>query len=587
MLTWRRAARIAWDIGCWVFAIALVILLRYLPANIEQFYAPLLVYAGVAVVAQTLVSYLKMGRYRNATFEEMVALAVGTFITGLLAALASWIVTITLGTQGATVMVWVIVPPLALVGKLALRAGVRLHRQRRHEAHMEQEPLLIIGAGDAGEQLARLLRTDQGSPYKVVGFLDDHPMKANLSISGARVLGTVADLEDVVERTEAQHVAVAISSATSAFLGQLSDRARRIGVNIMALPPTAQILGGRVQLRDMKAITIDDILGRREVQTDLSQISGFITGRRVLVTGAGGSIGAEIARQVHRLGPAELVLLDRDESALHGVQLDIYEKGLLDTRDMALCDIRDLDALRGIFEEHQPEIIFHAAALKHLPLLELYPDEGWKTNVLGTRNLLELAREFSIRTFVNISTDKAADPTTVLGRSKRLAEQLTASMAELAGEGTRYVSVRFGNVLGSRGSVLWTFRHQIAQGGPVTITHPDVERYFMTIPEACQLVIQAGAIGNSGEVLVLDMGRPVKILEVAQRLIAESGEDIDIVFTGLRPGEKLSEVLVGEAEHGNRPRHPLISHIRVSPVPLSESDRFRDDVTREDEVLHQ
>lgn len=576
----------AWDVGCWVGAAALVILLRYAPQHLDEYFIPLLVYILVAVALQTAFSFFKLGRFRNASFDEIVALSLGTLATGLLAALSSWASAVVAGTDGAPVMLWIVVPPLALTGKFALRAGFRLYRQNRHEAYGEQEPLLIVGAGDAGEQLARLIRTDQNSPYKVVGFLDDNPMKANLSIGGARVRGTIADLEKVIDRTETRHVAVAISNATSEMLSDLVDRTKAKGVNLMTLPPTAQILGGRVQLRDMRQVTIDDVLGRREVQTDLSEISGFITSRRVLVTGAGGSIGAEIARQVHRLGPSELVLLDRDESALHGVQLDIYEKGLLDTRDMALCDIRDLDALREIFEEHKPEIVFHAAALKHLPLLELYPEEGWKTNVIGTRNLLQLAHEYGVGTFVNISTDKAADPTTVLGRSKRLAEQLTASMSEMAGEGSRYVSVRFGNVLGSRGSVLWTFRHQIEQGGPVTITHPDVERYFMTIPEACQLVIQAGAIGSSGEVLVLDMGRPVKILEVAERMIAESGQDIDIVFTGLRPGEKLSEVLVGQGEDDVRPRHPLISHIAVPSVTLEDSEGFHDEVTQEDGVLY-
>jgi dTDP-glucose 4,6-dehydratase len=284
----------------------------------------------------------------------------------------------------------------------------------------------------------------------------------------------------------------------------------------------------------------------------------------VLITGAGGSIGSELARQVHRFGPRELILLDRDESALHGVQLSIYGRGLLDTPDMVLADIRDEETVARVFARHRPEVVFHAAALKHLPMLEQYPDEGWKTNVLGTRNVLRSARANGCQRFVNVSTDKAADPTSVLGRTKRTAEQLTAWYAQ--GTPGTYLSVRFGNVLGSRGSMLHTFTSQIRSGGPVTVTHPEVTRYFMTIPEACALVIQAGAVGAPGEVLVLDMGEPVSILGVAQRLIAQSGQHIDIVFTGLRPGEKMHEVLLSDAERGQRRSHPMITHVTVPPL---------------------
>ena len=281
----------------------------------------------------------------------------------------------------------------------------------------------------------------------------------------------------------------------------------------------------------------------------------------VLITGAGGSIGSELARQVFRLGPRKLILLDRDESELHGVQLSLYGSGLLDTDDMVLCDIRDEDALWAVFEKHRPEVVFHAAALKHLPMLERFPMEGWKTNVLGTYNVLRCAHEAGVGRFVNISTDKAADATSVLGQTKRLAERLTAWYADT--HDLPYVSVRFGNVLGSRGSVLYTFRAQIERGGPITVTHPDVTRYFMTIPEACQLVLQAAVIGRPGDVLVLDMGEPVKIVDVAERLIAESGKDVEVQFTGLRHGEKLHEVLFSSYEEGTQSGHPLISQVSV------------------------
>ena len=585
MLTVGRLGRIVWDLLCWMAAIAIVVVLRYTPTFPDEYLGALVAYSAVAIVGQLIGSFYLVGRYRNASFEEVLSMAAIVVFIALAGGAAVLIASeFVFTTTGGPYMLAVVAPPLALTAALLGRMVVRGVKQYLRVAENEQAPMLIIGAGDAGDQLYRLIRVDQQSPYQVIGFLDDSPRKASLKIGGVRVLGTLADLEEVVERYNVEHVTIAISDASAELISGLTKRAQRIGVNIMTLPPIGQMLGGRVQLGDMKQVTIDDVLGRRQVKTDLSAVSEFITGRRVLVTGAGGSIGSEIARQVHRLGPSELVLLDRDESALHSIQLDIYEKGLLDTRDMVLCDIRDREALAEVFAEHKPEIVFHTAALKHLPLLEMYPEEGWKTNVHGTLNLLELGLEHGVGTFVNISTDKATDPTTVLGRSKRLAEQLTSWAADQ--NAGRFVSVRFGNVLGSRGSMLWTFRHQIEEGGPVTVTHPDVERYFMTIPEACQLVLQAGAIGGDGEVLVLDMGEPVKILDVANHLIRESGKDIDIVFTGLRPGEKLTEVLVGEAESGNRPKHPLISHITVPPVDPATINDWHDEVVKEDEVLH-
>ncbi|WP_436796324.1 polysaccharide biosynthesis protein [Actinospongicola halichondriae] len=281
----------------------------------------------------------------------------------------------------------------------------------------------------------------------------------------------------------------------------------------------------------------------------------------MLVTGAGGSIGSELCRQITRFEPAELVMLDRDESLLHAVQLSIDGRGQLDSRALVVADIRDLDRIREVFEEWKPDVVFHAAALKHVPLLEMHPEEAVKTNVVGTQNLLDVASEFAVERFVNISTDKAADPVNVLGRTKREAERRTAATAACS-SGT-FMSVRFGNVLGSRGSVLTAFREQIANGGPVTVTHRDVTRYFMTVGEAVQLVIQAGAIGNDGEILILDMGEPVKIADVAQRIVDAEKADIEVVFTGLREGEKMHEVLMAENEQGEPGSHPLITHVVV------------------------
>jgi len=324
------------------------------------------------------------------------------------------------------------------------------------------------------------------------------------------------------------------------------------------------MIAGRVELDKLRGFNVADLLGRRPVETDLSEIAEFVTGKAILVTGAGGSIGSELARQVRLLGPSRLVLLDRDESALHAVQLLLYGSGLLDSDDLVLCDIRDSAALERVFARHRPDVVFHAAALKHLPMLERYPEEGWKTNVIGSLNVLERAKQNGVRHFVNISTDKAADATSVLGQTKRLSERLTAWYAHETG--LPFLSVRFGNVLGSRGSVLDAFRAQIARGGPVTVTHPEVTRFFMTIPEACELVLQAGAIGQPGDVLVLDMGEPIRIIDVASRLIDESSQNIEIEFTGLRQGEKLHEVLLSAAECGTPSRHPLITQVSVPPL---------------------
>ena len=338
------------------------------------------------------------------------------------------------------------------------------------------------------------------------------------------------------------------------------------------LPPlTEQLSRSQLKLSSLRDVDVEDVIGRRPVDTDVTSIAAYITGRRVLVTGAGGSIGSELCRQLQKFGPAELIMLDRDESALHAVQLSIHGRALLESSELALVDIRDVESLQTVFLEHEPHVVFHAAALKHLTLLERYPREALKSNVFGTLNVLEAAAKVGVKHFVNISTDKAANPTSALGHSKRLAERLTSSFSECTVDG-KYLSVRFGNVLGSRGSVLHAFTAQIDGGGPVTVTDPDVTRFFMTIPEACQLVIQAGAIGRAGEALILDMGEPVNIADMARRMIAMSGHPVEIVFTGLRPGEKMHEELLGDGELDVRPHHAMISHVRVPTLGPSDVD---------------
>ncbi|MPV37606.1 NAD-dependent epimerase/dehydratase family protein [Georgenia subflava] len=565
--TARRAGLAAWDVMCWVVGAIFVIGARYDFRLSDVQWNSIVAYVTVGAALLVLAGFLTKfyrGRHRVGSFDEAATL--GALYAGV--GVIAYVIFIVL-IPGLPRGIALLVPPVAVLGSAAGRWLYRLLRTRAvGDRETPTKNIVIYGAGDAGYQLLRLIATDRKSEYRVVGFIDDNPGKRNLRLLGVRVIGDRASLPDAVIDAGAQTVVLAITSAHGDFIGDVQDVIEGAGLEFLTLPPVTEMIGGRVKIGDIRPVDIADILGRRQVKTDLGAIADYLGGKRVLITGAGGSIGSELARQVHRFGPEELILLDRDESALHAVQLSIYGKGLLDTPDMALSDIRDADALRRIFEQHRPEIVFHAAALKHLPMLEMYPEEGWKTNVLGSLNVLTLAAEFDVQVFVNVSTDKAADPTSVLGRTKRLAEQLTAWQAEHANG--RYMSVRFGNVLGSRGSMLQTFNSQIDAGGPVTVTHPDITRYFMTIPEACELVMQAGAIGGPGEVLVLDMGTPVKILDVAQRLIARSGKNIEIVFTGLRHGEKMHEDLFGEAESGKRSSHPLISHVTAPALAPEE-----------------
>lgn len=560
----RRSLAGLWDCIAWCVAVALIVGTRYeFYLSVEQWNTVLL-YAALACGAQIVVgTILKLyrGKYRLGSFEESLGLLLSMVLVAL--ALIATFVAIR-GLEDFPRGIAFLAPPFALTFMAAGRWAYRAWSTPKRTNTEDAEKVLIYGAGDAGYQLLRLIEMSSSSPYRVVGLIDDDPAKRHLSLFNAQVLGGRDGLVRHAREREATTVILAISDASKAMISEVADIVEGAGMKFLLLPPLSQMLDGRLRLSDVKEVSIADILGRRQISTDVSSIADYLTDKRVLVTGAGGSIGSELARQVHKFGPADLILLDRDESALHGVQLSIYGKALLDTPDMALASIRDKDALRRIFEAHRPEVVFHAAALKHLPMLEQYPDEAWKTNVLGTQNLLELSAEFGVKKFVNISTDKAANPTSVLGKTKRLAEQLTAWYGQHA-SGT-YLSVRFGNVLGSRGSMLHTFRQQIDRGGPITVTHPDVTRFFMTIPEASELVIQAGAIGSDCEVLVLDMGEPVRILDVARRLVTHSGEDIEIVFTGLRPNEKLHEDLFSENETGARPHHPLISHVSVPAV---------------------
>ena len=457
----------------------------------------------------------------------------------------------------------------SLAGLFLMAANRYLWRLIRQQLRRPNEStaakILVYGAGEGGIQIVNTLLRNPSSLYLPVGFIDDNPETHRLSISGVPVIGGRASLEEAKNKTRASVLLIAIPSADSTLINDISKRAQSLGMDVKIVPPVQNLFERPLDPSDIRDLTDEDLLGRRKIHTDLQQISDYLVNRRVLVTGAGGSIGSELCRQLVRFNPAELIMLDRDESALHEVQLSIHGRALLDTPQTVLADLRDAATINEIFKTRQPEVVFHAAALKHLPLLERYPSEAYQTNVLGTATLLQAAQTNGVKVFVNISTDKAANPIGILGYSKRIAERITASFGATATTG-KYISVRFGNVLGSRGSVLMSFRDQIEKGGPVTVTHKGVTRYFMTISEAVQLVIQAGAIGSSGEVLVLDMGNPVSIYDVATQLVSNSRKTVAIEIVGLRAGEKVHEELFGDGEIDTRPHHPLISHVKVVPI---------------------
>lgn len=527
---------------------------------------------AVAVTLQAALGHLTplyRARWRIGSLEEVVVLAP------------------TMLTVGAVITFVSVVPPVhmlplstvvasgavTLLFAAGLRVWWRLNQERRLVPDTRAERTIIFGAGEAASQLVDGLLRNPDCGYTPVALLDDDPHKRNQRLRRLRVTGNRDDIAATAATYGAQSVIIAIPSAGSEVVREITGLAEAAGLEAKILPTVAQMLSFEVRPDDIRPVTPADLLGRRVISTEIEQIAGYLTGRRVLVTGAGGSIGSELCRQIHRYGPSSLIMLDRDESALHQVQLSIEGRALLDERTLVLCDIRDARALNEVFDEHRPEVVFHAAALKHLPMLEMWPEEAVKTNVMGTFNVLSTAERFGVDRFVNVSTDKAANPTSVLGYSKRLAERLTAEVARRA-TGT-YLSVRFGNVLGSRGSVLTTFQAQIASGGPLTVTHPEVTRYFMMVEEAVELVIQAGAVGRDGQVLVLDMGQPVRIAEVAERMAADSPRPIEIVYTGLREGEKLDEELFGDGEVGERSVHPMITHVDVPPLAAIELGDLR------------
>lgn len=412
---------------------------------------------------------------------------------------------------------------------------------------MSGQRTLIVGAGDAGSLLLKEIRRQAGaSSYEVVGFVDDDSNKIGMRLHGIPVLGAISQLKGLVRKHNIEDVIIAIPSAGGKSVREIIKSCDRCKVRFKTLPGISDIIEGRISISQIKDVAIEDLLGRDPVKLDEESIHHYLTGKRVLVTGAAGSIGSELCRQVARFTPAKILLLDSAETPLYHIEKEISEAYPELRVVPVLADIRRNDRLSAVFEMFMPEVVFHAAAYKHVPMMEYNPAEAISNNVMGTRNLVDCAHNFGVDNFVMISTDKAVNPTNIMGASKRVAEIYVQALSRKSR--TKFTTVRFGNVLGSNGSVIPLFMEQIRKGGPITVTHKDVVRYFMTIPEATQLVLQTGSIGNGGEIFVLDMGEPVRIVDLAEELITLSGmtpyDDIDIVFTGLRPGEKLFEELL-------------------------------------------
>jgi FlaA1/EpsC-like NDP-sugar epimerase len=557
----RTATAMALDAVAWPVGVVAAVGARFeFALRSEDVYRAVLIAVFAAMVHATCRQAWQLvhGRHGYATFEDIRAVALSvavtaTFVLAVDLALTPRPIPASCALTGGLV---------ALTGMVAARCVYRELHDRNVRPSNGAERALLFGAGETGHALTRAMLRDRRSPYLPVGLIDDDRSKRYLRVHGVPILGGRHDIAAAASKTGATTVIFSVARAEGGLIRDVQSLALDAGRAFKVVPSIGELLDGRARVADVRDLRPCDLLGRRQVDIDLAPIAGYLAGKRVLVTGAGGSIGSELCRQIHNFAPSELMMLDRDESALHAVQLSIQGRALLDGADLVLADLRDVDAIRRIFSERNPQVVFHAAALKHLSLLERHPAEAFKTNVLGTQTVLEMARR--VERFVNISTDKAANPASVLGYSKRLTERLTAHAATHC-DGT-FLSVRFGNVLGSRGSALTAFSAQAAAGGPITVTHPEVTRYFMTVQEAVQLVVQAAAIGSGGEVLVLDMGKPIRILDVAQQVARQAGRRIEIVFTGLRPGEKLHEELFATGEKDVRPYHPLISHVDAAPL---------------------
>jgi FlaA1/EpsC-like NDP-sugar epimerase len=564
-----------------------------LDAEQLPFYFPaILIMMVVALLAKVPVFYV-FGLYRRiwvyASVSELrlitVAVSTASVVTaGLMLLLIGFGWVLPGMPRSALGIDWLL--SLVLIGgsRFALRI---LSEQPSANRNGRRTRALIIGAGDAGALVARELQKSSQINLSPIGFLDDDLSKQKHEIYGVPVIGKISDLSDVLEDQNVDEVIIAIPSAPGKVVRHVTDICRRKGISSRTMPGIYELIGGKVSVSRLREVDITDLLRREPAKIDDRLVGSSLSGKRVLVTGAGGSIGREISRQVARWGPAELVLLGHGENSIFDALLELQEDyGLLSIHPV-IADIRDLPRLQAVFQTHRPEVVFHAAAHKHVPLMEYNVEEAITNNVVGTRNVIQVSIYSDVERFVLISTDKAVKPINVYGATKRLSEMIVIDAAQRTGRA--FTVVRFGNVLGSRGSVVPLFKSQIARGGPVLVTHPDMERYFMTIPEAVHLVLQASAMGQGGEAFILNMGDQVRILGLAEDLIRlsglEPGRDIEIVFTGIRPGEKLSEDLWEQGTNFQPTAHSEI--FRAKEDEEVDSQRLTRAIEQLERLAHQ
>lgn len=456
------------------------------------------------------------------------------------------------------------------------RYGVRVYREQMQELAMNKKKTLIIGAGSAGGMLAKQLM--QGHDQLIpVGFIDDDYRKQGLYLAGLKVLGKVEQLREIVHEMGIEHLIIAIPSLKKEELEIIFNECTKTNIKTQTLPFIEDIVMGEVKVNHIRDVKVEDLLGREPILLEDNSISEYIANQTVLVSGAGGSIGSEICRQILNFSPKRLILLGHGENSIYSILLELVDMKNDSELIPVIADIQDKERMIQVMKKYQPAVVYHAAAHKHVPLMEEHPEEAVKNNIIGTRNMAEAAHQSQVNVFVMVSTDKAVNPTSVMGSSKRLAEMLVQQMNKVSA--TRFVAVRFGNVLGSRGSVIPLFKKQIEKGGPITVTHPDMVRYFMTIPEASRLVLQAGALALGGEIFILDMGKPVRIYDLAKNLIKLSGyttQEISIKFTGIRQGEKLFEELLNKEEMGDQQIYPHIYIGKSATLYIEEIESLID-----------
>ena len=543
--------------------------------RIPAFYVHILFLAAGVWLPVKLLFFRILGMDRRWARYVSIPDLVRFSLSNLLASFVSLLILVPVGGGAVPRSVYAIDFLLCVMLAAALRVGVRLASESNHapKPGFHRKLTIVYGAGNAGASLVHDLSRDPAAKYDVCGFVDDNPQKRGLVLQGAKVLGNGDDLEAIAVKYEVDLVLIAIPSATGPQMKQILERCTAIGVPYKTIPALAEIIEEAGLARQIRDVAVEDLLGRTPVNLEHDRISDRIEGQTILVTGAAGSIGSEICRQIARFRPAAVVGVEIAESPLFNLGLEIARDFPGVVLHQEIGDIRNKLRLREIFDRHRPSVVYHAAAYKHVPLMEAHVFEAVENNVFGTLNVVEAARAYDVSEFVMISSDKAVRPASVMGATKRLAELLVRSLQPPGG---RYVSVRFGNVLGSNGSVVPIFKDQISRGGPVTVTHPDMRRYFMTIPEACQLVLQASTMGKGSEIFVLDMGQPVRIVDLARNLILLSGfrpdHDIKIEFTGRRPGEKLFEELNEHAEGLVPTHHEKIHIFEGAAKPWNELD---------------